>query len=401
MDCEISGDKSKADLADLDPRQDELGRRRDGQGRLHDSIWRRRPRPADGGVRRPRREGLLRRADVPPDRARVRDPGRRPAGERNGRARVLGGRRPAEGHPVQEGPRRNGEGAERAGRAPRAASSSSSPATASACRPTTRSSETSPTAWTSSRRSASSAIRRTRRSADREGHDRQDGARRTGNPVPVSPLLCGSALRCVRSRRASTGRRPPMIRHKPPAGQSPLRGGLLVVSEMDASPSPPSFSQLGREPLRRRQAAHPARGRRTRARELGRRRPRRAGRSRSRDGSARRPLPRVGARTEAHRSLRPEGARRRRRGRGRRARRRPEPVAGRDRPRARGLARERRRGRGRNLRGQPRPSGRHRPHVWERIPDEGARALPALLVPCDDLGAPGDVDFPDDVPEAL
>lgn len=38
--------------------------------------------------------------------------------------------------------------------------------------------------------------------------------------------------------------------------------------------------------------------------------------------------------------------------------------------------------------------------VWERIPDEGARALPALVVPCDDLGAPGDVDLPDDVPEA-
>ncbi len=39
--------------------------------------------------------------------------------------------------------------------------------------------------------------------------------------------------------------------------------------------------------------------------------------------------------------------------------------------------------------------------VWERIPDEGARSLPALLVPCDDLGAPGDVDLPDDVPEEL
>lgn len=39
--------------------------------------------------------------------------------------------------------------------------------------------------------------------------------------------------------------------------------------------------------------------------------------------------------------------------------------------------------------------------VWERIPDEGARTLPALLVPCDDLGAPGDVDLPDDVPEEL
>lgn len=35
--------------------------------------------------------------------------------------------------------------------------------------------------------------------------------------------------------------------------------------------------------------------------------------------------------------------------------------------------------------------------VWTRIPDEGARELPALLVPCDDLGAPGDVDRPEDV----
>jgi nicotine blue oxidoreductase len=37
--------------------------------------------------------------------------------------------------------------------------------------------------------------------------------------------------------------------------------------------------------------------------------------------------------------------------------------------------------------------------VWDRIPDEGARPLPALLVPCDDLGPPGDVDVPDDLPE--
>lgn len=37
--------------------------------------------------------------------------------------------------------------------------------------------------------------------------------------------------------------------------------------------------------------------------------------------------------------------------------------------------------------------------VWERVPDEGARTLPALLVPCDDLGSPGDVDFADDLPE--
>jgi CTP:molybdopterin cytidylyltransferase MocA len=37
--------------------------------------------------------------------------------------------------------------------------------------------------------------------------------------------------------------------------------------------------------------------------------------------------------------------------------------------------------------------------VWEQIPDEGARGLPVLLVPCDDLSPPGDVDFADDLPE--
>jgi CTP:molybdopterin cytidylyltransferase MocA len=29
--------------------------------------------------------------------------------------------------------------------------------------------------------------------------------------------------------------------------------------------------------------------------------------------------------------------------------------------------------------------------AWNHVPDEGARALEPLLVPCDDLGAPGDV----------
>lgn len=31
--------------------------------------------------------------------------------------------------------------------------------------------------------------------------------------------------------------------------------------------------------------------------------------------------------------------------------------------------------------------------LWEQIPDEGARALEPLLVACDDLTPPGDVDF--------
>ena len=38
---------------------------------------------------------------------------------------------------------------------------------------------------------------------------------------------------------------------------------------------------------------------------------------------------------------------------------------------------------------------------WRDIPDEGLRAREPLLVPCDDLGSPGDVDVPSDLPEWL
>ena len=37
--------------------------------------------------------------------------------------------------------------------------------------------------------------------------------------------------------------------------------------------------------------------------------------------------------------------------------------------------------------------------AWEDIPDDGLRSREPLLVPCDDLGAPGDVDYPEDLPE--
>jgi CTP:molybdopterin cytidylyltransferase MocA len=37
--------------------------------------------------------------------------------------------------------------------------------------------------------------------------------------------------------------------------------------------------------------------------------------------------------------------------------------------------------------------------VWTDVPDAGLRALPAELVPCDDLNPPGDVDFADEVAE--
>lgn len=39
--------------------------------------------------------------------------------------------------------------------------------------------------------------------------------------------------------------------------------------------------------------------------------------------------------------------------------------------------------------------------LWDGIPDEGLREREPLLVPCDDLGAPGDVDEPGDLPERL
>ena len=49
-------------------------------------------------------------------------------------------------------------------------------------------------------------------------------------------------------------------------------------------------------------------------------------------------------------------------------------------------------------RGHPVVLGRS---VWTRIPDEGARLLEPVLVPCDDLGSPGDVDIADEVPGRL
>jgi nicotine blue oxidoreductase len=36
--------------------------------------------------------------------------------------------------------------------------------------------------------------------------------------------------------------------------------------------------------------------------------------------------------------------------------------------------------------------------LWGRVPDEGFRTLEPALVPCDDLGAPGDVDTRADLP---
>jgi hypothetical protein len=35
--------------------------------------------------------------------------------------------------------------------------------------------------------------------------------------------------------------------------------------------------------------------------------------------------------------------------------------------------------------------------VWGSVPDDGGRGLDAVLVPCDDLGFPEDVDTPADL----
>jgi nicotine blue oxidoreductase len=37
--------------------------------------------------------------------------------------------------------------------------------------------------------------------------------------------------------------------------------------------------------------------------------------------------------------------------------------------------------------------------LWADVPDEGLRGVEPLLVPCDDLGSPGDVDYRRELPE--
>jgi CTP:molybdopterin cytidylyltransferase MocA len=49
-------------------------------------------------------------------------------------------------------------------------------------------------------------------------------------------------------------------------------------------------------------------------------------------------------------------------------------------------------------RGHPVVLGRS---VWDELPDEGAKAFAPVLVACDDLGPPGDVDLADEVPGRL
>ncbi len=48
-------------------------------------------------------------------------------------------------------------------------------------------------------------------------------------------------------------------------------------------------------------------------------------------------------------------------------------------------------------RGHPLVLGRDE---WSEVPDQGLHGRPVRLVPCDDLGSPGDVDTPDDLDPA-
>jgi nicotine blue oxidoreductase len=50
------------------------------------------------------------------------------------------------------------------------------------------------------------------------------------------------------------------------------------------------------------------------------------------------------------------------------------------------------------VRGHPLVLGRS---LWQDVPDEGLRTRATRLVPCDDLGHPGDVDVPGDLPQRL
>jgi CTP:molybdopterin cytidylyltransferase MocA len=49
-------------------------------------------------------------------------------------------------------------------------------------------------------------------------------------------------------------------------------------------------------------------------------------------------------------------------------------------------------------RGHPLVLGRE---DWDDVPDAGLHVYGARIVPCDDLGAPGDVDTPDDLPPGI
>ncbi len=153
------------------------------------------------------------------------------------------------------------------------------------------------------------------------------------------------------------------------------------------------------EPLRVAEAAAHARRRAARgARELRGRDRRRRGRVRAGDGRSRRALPRVAAAAWA----RPCAAASRRSPRRRRPRSSSSPTAPSSRrrrstgssPPGKAAAGDALAASYGGVRGHPVLLARS---AWNDVPDEGARDLVAAFVHLDDLGHPGDVDYPEDL----
>ena len=71
MNCEISGDKSKANLTDLDDGKTHSVAVKTSKGDFTFDLATKTSPCTTAVVRRPRRQGLLRRPDLPPDRARA------------------------------------------------------------------------------------------------------------------------------------------------------------------------------------------------------------------------------------------------------------------------------------------------------------------------------------------
>ena len=127
----------RPDRTDRDARS---GAHVDADVRHHVWFVRRDARPRRGArddsvAGRAGRGGVLRRHRVPPDRAGLRRPGRRPDRHRQGRTRLPDRRRAARRRHLHARCRGDGQGPGRRRLAPRAASSSSSPAPTPACPP--------------------------------------------------------------------------------------------------------------------------------------------------------------------------------------------------------------------------------------------------------------------------
>ena len=165
MDCEIGGDESKAELADLEEGKTHSVVVDTNKGsftfELATDISPCTTAAFAGLVQKGFYDGLTFHRIVPGFVIQGGDP----QGDGTGGPGYSTVDAPPAGHHLRQGPRRHGEGRERARRAPPAASSSSSAPTVSSSHPITPFWAGSRTGSTWSRRSASSETRMTRRAA--------------------------------------------------------------------------------------------------------------------------------------------------------------------------------------------------------------------------------------------